>query len=209
MDYIAEAKELVQNLDQRMAPSPYDIGWMARVKAPDGGPRWPDLIDWLLENQYPNGSWGGEIEYYHDRIICTLISIIALHENGHSTQAQKSIKRGEHYLWHHLHLLPRDPFELVGFELIVPTLLGEAAELGLDVPNHTCGYGKIQTAKLKLIPPEKLYSPDLSTVFSLEFMGQSGDTTQLKKALNTLGSLGNSPAATAYYLHLIIPIQMR
>ncbi|MCD4739527.1 MAG: hypothetical protein K8R89_09770 [Anaerolineae bacterium] len=202
MDYIAEAKQLVQNLDQRMGPSPYDIGWMARVKTPDGDPRWPDQIDWLLENQHPDGSWGGQIEYYHDRIICTLIAAIALSENGHSAQSQKAVKLAEHYVWHHLHLLPRDPFELVGFELIVPTLLREATELGLDMPNHTCGYGEIQTAKLQLIPPEKLYSPDLSTVFSLEFMGHSGDTAQLEKALNTLGSLGNSPAATAYYLTL-------
>ena len=200
MDYIAEAKQLVQNLDQRMGPSPYDIGWLARVKTPDGDPRWPDQIDWLLENQHPDGSWGGQIEYYHDRIICTLISAIALSENGHNAQSQKAIKLAEYYIWHHLHLLPRDPFELVGFELIVPTLLSEAAELGLDVPNHTCGYGEIQTAKLKLIPPEKLYSPNITSIHSLEFLGRSANKEHLKKAQSSNGSLGNSPATTAYFL---------
>ncbi|MCD4739526.1 MAG: hypothetical protein K8R89_09765 [Anaerolineae bacterium] len=202
MDYIAEAKQLVQNLDQRMGPSPYDIGWMARVKTPDGDPRWPDLIDWLLENQHPDGSWGGQIEYYHDRIICTLVSAIALYENGHNAQSQGAIKRAEYYIWHHLHLLPRDPFELVGFELIVPTLLGEAAELGLDVPNHTCGYGEIQTAKLKLIPLHMLYSPRSSTVYSLEFLGHKANKENLQKIVNANGAIGNSPAATAYYLTL-------
>jgi halimadienyl-diphosphate synthase len=97
-------------------------------------------------------------------------------------------------------MLLRDPFELVGFELIFPTLLMEARAQGLDVPTHACGYGEIQTAKLRLIPLEMLYSPRISTVHSLEFMGQAGDIQRMRAALATNGSLGNSPATTAYYL---------
>lgn len=202
MDYVEEARELVRNLDQRMGPSPYDIAWMARLRTEDGEPRWPDLVDWLLENQHPDGSWGGEIEYYHDRIICTLTAIIALRENGQTREAEEAIKRGERYLWQHMHMLPRDPFELVGFELIFPTLLGEARTLGLDVPTHACGYEEIQTDKLRLIPPELLYSPYITTVHSLEFLGQTGNPDLLGKAMFKNGSLGNSPATTAYYLLL-------
>jgi halimadienyl-diphosphate synthase len=202
MNYVEEAKELVRNLDQRMGPSPYDIAWMARLRTEDSEPRWPDLINWLVEHQHPDGSWGSEIEYYHDRVICTLVAIIALRESGGSSQTERAIERGERYLWHHIHLLPRDPFELVGFELILPTLLGEAQDLGLDVPTHTCGYGEIQTAKIRLIPPDKLYSPHISTVYSLEFLGRDGDPDRLRYALTNNGSLGNSPAATAYYLRL-------
>jgi len=203
VNYVEEARELVQDLNQRMGPSPYDIAWLARLRNPaDGDARWPDMIEWLLENQHPDGSWGGEIVYYHDRIICTLVAAIALHENGRTQQTRKAIKRAERYLWHHLHLLPRDPFELSGFELIFPTLLEEARALGLDVPTHTCGYGEVQTAKLRLIPPHMLYSPRISTVYSLEFLGQSGDPDRLQEALASNGSLGTSPATTAYYLLL-------
>jgi halimadienyl-diphosphate synthase len=53
-----------------------------------------------------------------------------------------------------------------------------------------------------LIPLEKLYSPNISTVYSLEFLGQSGDPEKLGAALAANGSLGNSPATTAYYLSL-------
>ncbi len=203
MNYVEEARELVQGLDQRMGPSPYDIAWLARLRVlANGEPRWPDLIEWLLENQHPDGSWGGEIVYYHDRIICTLIAAIALRENGHNQRAREAIKRAERYLWHHLHLLSYDPFELSGFELIFPTLLDEARNLGLDVPPHACGYGEIQTAKLRLIPPHLLYSPRISTVYSLEFLGRAGDPERLQEALASNGSLGTSPATTAYYLSL-------
>lgn len=203
MDYIAEATRLVKHLDQRMGPSPYDIAWVARLRAPDGdGPLWPDLIEWLMENQRADGSWGGEVEYYHDRIICTLAALIAVRENGNTRQIKDALRRGERYLWHHLHLLRQDPFELVGFELLFPTLLSQAQMLGLDVPTHTYGYGDIQTAKLRLIPSEMLYSPRISTVHSLEFLGSSGNVRKIEQALNSIGSIGNSPAATAYYLSL-------
>jgi halimadienyl-diphosphate synthase len=203
MDLTAEASALVANLSQRMGPSPYDVAWLARLRSPDGGGlRWPELIDWLLERQHPDGSWGGEIVYYHERIIVTLTVAIALHENGHAQnpQVRQAVQRAERYLWQHLHLLPRDPLELVGFELILPTLLGEARSLGLDVPLHACGYEEVQTTKLRLIPPDMLYSPSVTTVHSLEFLGRSGDSERLSQALAPNGSLGNSPATTAYYL---------
>jgi halimadienyl-diphosphate synthase len=72
----------------------------------------------------------------------------------------------------------------------------------LDTPTHSYGYGKIQTAKLRLIPHGMLYSPRISTVYSLEFLGRSGDPDRLQQALTGNGSLGTSPATTAYYLLL-------
>lgn len=203
MSYKQEAQELIQNLSQRMGPSPYDIAWLGRLKnGRPNEPLWPELITWLIENQRDDGSWGGAIPYYHDRIICTLASAIALHENGQGPEVEKTVKRAEKFLWQHLHFLHKDPFELVGFELLFPTLLEEARTAGLDVPNHTCGYGKIQAEKLQLIPPQYLYSPRISTVHSLEFLGKRGDAKKMAQAVSSNGSLGNSPATTAYYLML-------
>ncbi len=201
MTYLDEARTLVKALHQHMSPSPYDIAWMARVPgdAP-GQARWPDLLEWLIEHQHPDGSWGSRITYFHDRIICTLAAAIALRKHGPWPEAPVALKRAQRYLWHHLHRLPSDPFELVGFELIFPTLLATAQTLNLDVPTHTCGYGAIQNAKIRLIPPEMLYSPRVTTVHSLEFLGRSGDVEKLRAALAPNGSLGNSPSATAYYL---------
>lgn len=144
VDFVACARELVQNLNNRLSPSAYDIAWMARVRAEDGGPRWPDLIDWLLEHQWPDGSWGGTIPYYHDRILCTLSALIALRENRDGPLVEAAIRRGEQYIWRNIQFLRHDLMELVGFELILPTLLAQAQKLGLDVPRHFCGYGRIR-----------------------------------------------------------------
>jgi halimadienyl-diphosphate synthase len=202
-DYRQQARKLVESLRQRMGPSPYDIAWLARLPNENSGhAHWPDLVDWLVEHQHPDGSWGSEIVYYHDRIICTLTAAIALVEHGHSAQAQKAVQRAERYLWLHLHFLPRDPADLVGFELIFPSLLETARGLGLEVPYHTFGYGRIQSEKLRLIPPDMLYSPHVSLVHSLEFLGRSGRADNLRKAKAPNGSVGNSPATTAYYLLL-------
>jgi halimadienyl-diphosphate synthase len=201
LDLKTQIRELVRNLNGRMGASPYDVAWMARVPARGGGgPRWPELVGWLLDRQWLDGSWGGVIRYYHDRILCTLAVIIALKEHGTDHVTNEAIVRGERYIWHNLHRLRHDPFELVGFELILPTLLVDALDLGLDVPQHTCGYGQIRREKLSLIPPALLYSPRVTTVHSLEFLGKDGDPEKMRQALAVNGSLGNSPATTSYYL---------
>lgn len=201
MDFIEEGKELVNNLNQRMGPSAYDIAWLARLKKiPQAYGNWDEMSEWLLENQRPDGSWGAEIVYYHDRIICTLSAVIALQEVMHTPQAVQAIRRGETYIWQHFHLLKNDPLELVGFELLLPTLLDEALAFGLDVPDHACGYREIRTAKMQLIPSDKLYSPALTLAHSIEFLGPNGDPDRMPEAQACNGSFGNSPAATAYYL---------
>ena len=201
MNLETQIRELIKGLRGHMGPSPYDIAWMARVPTGTGdGARWPDLINWLIEHQWSDGSWGGAIRYYHDRILCTLTAIIALEEHGIYREAKQAIKRGERYIWHNLHRLRHDPFELVGFELLLPTLIVDALDLGLDVPQHTCGYGRIRKKKLDLIPPDMLYSPKVTTVHSLEFLGKDSDLEQMRQAVGVNGSLGNSPATTSYYL---------
>lgn len=201
MDFKAQARELVNNLGGHMNASPYDTAWLARLPADDNqGERWPDLIDWLLEHQWPDGSWGGEIAYYHDRILCTLMAMITLKERAKEHPVGQAIRRGGDYIWRNLHFLHHDPIELVGFELIFPTLLAQARVLDLDVPAHSCGYGSIRAAKLRLLPEDSIYSPHTSVAFSLEFMGLKGDALQLGRMVGQNGSIANSPATTAYLL---------
>ena len=201
MNLLQQAQYLIGNLDQRMSPSIYDIGWVARLAHLIDAP-WTQWEDWLLERQYPDGSWGSELFYYHDRIICTLSVMIALRSIGQTPQAQEAFRRAENFLWQNMHLLSHDPSELVGFELAFPTLVDEAQVLGMKIPQHAAGYREIRAAKLKLIPPDLIYSPKVTLVHTLEFLNGDGDPQRMRSAVAPSGALGCSPSATAYYLLL-------
>lgn len=201
-ELLALVKNLQENLKGCIGASSYDIAWMARLRV-DGSnhPRWPDLVDWLLEHQWPDGSWGGAIPYCHDRILCTLAALIALKECGRSTkEVAQATSMGERYIWNHLHFLHHDPVELVGFELILPTLLAQAHQLGIDVPTHSAGYGRLRATKLNLLPMEQLYKPGTSVAFSLEFLDGQVDRNQVQSLQGANGAIANSPATTAYFL---------
>lgn len=40
----------------------------------------PQSLQWLLSHQREDGSWGSEMEHYHERVISTLASIMAIFE---------------------------------------------------------------------------------------------------------------------------------
>ena len=62
-------------------PSAYDTAWVARIQALDGSdqPQFPETLEWILQNQLKDGSWG-EVLYFlaYDRILATLACIITL-----------------------------------------------------------------------------------------------------------------------------------
>lgn len=62
-------------------PSAYDTAWVARIPAVDGSekPQFPETLEWILQNQLKDGSWGEEFYFLaYDRILATLASIITL-----------------------------------------------------------------------------------------------------------------------------------
>jgi hypothetical protein len=77
-----------------MSPSAYDTSWVAQL-----GDIAPDLskpaMEWLSENQLPDGSWGAPAPmYYHDRVISTLAAMLALTRTGRRTQDKRQIEKG-------------------------------------------------------------------------------------------------------------------
>lgn len=186
-----------------IASTPYDTAWVAAVPHPNDrrDPRFPTALSWITANQHPDGSWGSALPYTHDRIICTLSALIPLARFGRRELDRVQLRRGERYLWQHGHLLERDPCELVGFELLLPTLTQLARDVGVAVPPYLVGFGQERSEKLRLLPPHLLYSPAATIVHSLEFLGSHVDPLQLLKVRSPNGSIGNSPAATAFLLH--------
>jgi len=187
-------------------PTAYDTAWVARV--PDYSdpcrPAFPRALDWLLENQHADGSWGVHMNYYHDRVLSTLTAALTLaywQAQYGSTAWLPRLEAAQQAIWRHVQGLHQDPYDLIGFELIVPTLLDEARHRGLTLPYASFDeITRLCEAKLKLIPPELIYTRNVSTIFSAEFLGERLDVSRVHGLQDDNGSIASSPSATAYYL---------
>lgn len=196
-----------------MSHSAYDTAWVARLGELDG-----DLslraLEWLCENQLPDGSWGvSEPFYYHDRVISTLAAMIALTYRGRRARDRHQIDRGLLALekitegaTQGLHLDPNGA--TVGFEMIVPTLVTEAEELGIIKRQADRILGRISAlrkAKLALLSGKKV-NRHITASFSAEMAGRDNRTLlDIDNLQERNGSVGHSPSATAYYLLFIKP----
>jgi halimadienyl-diphosphate synthase len=180
----------------------YDSAWLAGLPARGDrrASRFPTTLRWLADNQHADGSWGSSVRYEHDRILCTLAALAPLAEFGQRAEDRLAVANGTRYLWQHGHLIGREPVELVGFELLLPALVERARAAGVSVPPHLDVYAAERKAKLELLPRSMLYSPRATVVHSLEFLGHSADLSGLKSAQGANGAIGNSPAATAYFV---------
>ncbi|HEU0169312.1 MAG TPA: hypothetical protein VFS62_16155, partial [Chloroflexota bacterium] len=198
---LARILELMENPEERpgIAGCAYDTAWLAGVPADDAADesRYPECLEWLVDHQLTDGSWGGTVQYEHDRILSTLAALAPLARFGHRGDDREAVLAGTRYLWQHGHRLAHEPIELVGFELLLPTMIARAQSAGVRVPPHLDVYRREREKKLSLIPPDMLYSPRATPIHSLEFLGAEADLDRLAKAQGTNGSIGNSPAATA------------
>ena len=119
-----------------ISPSIYDIAWLARLNE-DGVEIGKEALEWLRENQLEDGSWGTPYYVYnHERFISTLSALVALSKYG-VPEDRVRIERGRETLSHWVHGFSSDiGGATIGFELIVPTLLDEARELGVIESNY-------------------------------------------------------------------------
>ena len=183
-----------------MFPTVYDTAWLARIPAEYDPtvPAFPRALEWVIQKQFPDGSWGGEIEYAHERIISTLAAILAL-AKWRGECANEIIARGIEYIWRRIDRLENE-HETIGFEVIVPTLLKQCRDLKFRLPYAAFErYERMREEKLAKIPPSMHYSKDTPLAFSLEFMGDAYDP-RFQFPLERNGSVAMSPSATAYLL---------
>ena len=184
----------MRRLPNHISPSPYDTAWVAWL--------YPEAREWIIDTQRPDGSWGAELEYYHDRVVATLAAINAIAATSTNRHDLKRIEGGISYLERAIPHLTEDVFETVSFELLVPSLVHMGQKLGLHLDRVEELIRPIKPfydQKLALIPKTMIYSPDIALAHSLEFIGfeklDHAATEQLR-AINS--SIHNSPSATAF-----------
>jgi halimadienyl-diphosphate synthase len=114
----------------RMTSTAYDTAWIARL-AELGEPIGRQALDWLREHQLADGSWGAEQpRYYHDRLICTLAAVTALARCGNENDHIR-LRRARLGMDNAIKGLAADTVgETIGFEMLAPTLVTEAKDVG-------------------------------------------------------------------------------
>ncbi len=189
----------------------YDTAWAARLHAVT-----PELaqsaINWLRTHQLDDGSWGTDkFVYHHERVICTLIAIIALAENGWS-EDELRIRAGASAIDHHLAYLVNDKSgETIAFEMVFPTLMMRAKQLGIIPRGKTTLFNSMHQTRAHKIArsPGNMISRHVTMSFSAEMAGEDGlHLLDVHNLQETNGSVGYSPSATAYYLLHIDPQNM-
>ncbi len=186
---------------QPIQPTDYDTCWAARLTNPDGSLAHPRLMSHLMGRQHPDGSWGSQIPYVHDRLLTTLAVVLLIARFGSRQRDKDQQVEGERYVWRHAGELHRDLHRTIGFEMILPTLLAEGRELGLDLPYAQLRYLEEERAKkLSLLPTRHLFETKTSALFSLEAFAGEADLRKAASLLLADGSMATSPSATAFLL---------
>jgi halimadienyl-diphosphate synthase len=190
-----------------MLVTAYDTAWVARLREID-----PDLglpaIEWLSQNQLPDGSWGAsQSYYYYDRLISTLSAMIALTYTGKRRSDKTLIEKGmsaleniANYATKGLYLSEKGPS--IGFEMIVPTLVAEAEALGIIKQQRERILGRIgkERAKKLALLKGKMVNRFITVAFSAEMAGADGQhMLDIDNLQENNGSVGCSPSATAYF----------
>jgi halimadienyl-diphosphate synthase len=204
-ELLEEARKLLASLDSgAMSPSAYDTAWVARLRRPDvpDEPLFPEAFDWLLRHQHEDGSWGAEVPFPHDRVVCTLAAVVTLAGSSYrKAEAEVAVRRGVLYLNRERPNLRDDPAETVGFELVLPELVRQAQALGLRLPYEDWAFVEaIKADKLRRIPPIAVYGGPTPLTHSLEYLGDRVAPMLVQRCQSPNGSYGASPAATAYVL---------
>jgi halimadienyl-diphosphate synthase len=187
----------------KVSTTAYDTAWVARLGELDY-PLSEAALEWVRANQLPDGSWGvKEIEYYHDKVLCTLASMIALAANGDNKDKPR-IERGQVAVAKSLkHLQDDISGETVGFESIVPTLIAEAQDLGALNYSPNGVLTKLSQRRQKKIAylPKGQINRHVPLAFSAEMAGKDGrDLLDVPNLQEMTGAVGQNPSSTVYFV---------
>ncbi|KAJ4968252.1 hypothetical protein NE237_014953 [Protea cynaroides] len=203
---IKSIKSMLSSMeDGEISISAYDTAWVALVKDVNGSgvPQFPSSLQWIVENQLPDGSWGDRFLFSaYDRILNTLACIIALKVwNIYPVLSEK----GMAFIRENMSKLGSGDEEhmmLGGFEFAFPSLIEMAKQHDLQIPTDGPIINEIyakRNIKLTKIPKDMMYKIPTTLLYSLEGMGGL-DWEKLMKLQCQDGSFFHSPSSTAFAL---------
>ncbi|XP_054816347.1 ent-kaur-16-ene synthase, chloroplastic-like [Prosopis cineraria] len=200
-----ENKERIKKMFDKieLSISSYDTAWVAMISSPSTPqtPLFPQSLNWLLENQHTDGSWG--LPYHNklltkDSLLSTLACVVALKQWG---VGEQQTNRGLGYIGSNIAAAYDDKqHSPIGFDIIFSHLIEYAQNLGLNLPLE----GKsletfIQKRAFELQSGwgSKSEGWKAYMAYISEGLGKSQNWEMALKFQRNNGSLFNSPAATA------------
>ncbi len=171
----------------------YDTAWVARIPDPEDKPEFPETLEWLLANQWEDGSWGSEVFHHYDRFINTLAAAIALKRWNVDGEA---VSRATSYLNEAVHELTKGR-EGVSSDHIVGLLMEEAQRVGLELSYEHSPHRPWNVLKRTLLS-RRYVDPEHPLGFFIELLGRVPSSRRMDRRLHRRnGSIMCSPSATA------------
>ncbi|KAD4982752.1 hypothetical protein E3N88_19423 [Mikania micrantha] len=204
MQTIDTTKERIRKLfnNVELSVSSYDTAWVAMVPSPNSlkSPCFPQCLDWLLNNQLNDGSWGLVNNNHNhllikDSLSSTLACIVALKRwNVGEDQINKGLCFIESNFASATDKSQPSPF---GFDIIFPGMLEYAKNLNINLVSKQAEFSlMLHKRELEL---KRCHSNEMDAylAYMSEGLGNLFDWNMVKKYQMKNGSVFNSPSATA------------
>ncbi|XP_054814995.1 ent-kaurene synthase 1, chloroplastic-like isoform X5 [Prosopis cineraria] len=146
-------KKLLENVE--LSVSSYDTAWVAMIPSPTSpqDPLFPQSLNWLLENQHIDGSWGlpgcnNEL-LSKDSLLSTLACVLTLKQ---WSVGEQQINRGLGYIESNIAAAHDDKqLSPIGFDIIFSHLIEQAQNMNLNLPfGGKCSGSFVQKRELEL-----------------------------------------------------------
>ncbi|KAM0863697.1 hypothetical protein ACQ4PT_044421 [Festuca glaucescens] len=169
-----------------------------------GSPQVPcfqQCVEWILQNQQRNGSWGLnhlDSTVNKDLLSSTLACVLALKK---WSVGREHIRRGLHFIGSNFTLaMDEQTASPIGFNITFAAMVSLAIEMGLEFPvrqAHVDGILHFRDMELERLVRDKSYGREAYMAYVAEGLGNLLDWNEVMKFQRKNGSLFNSPSSTA------------
>ncbi|XP_057458258.1 ent-kaurene synthase 5, chloroplastic-like isoform X1 [Lotus japonicus] len=183
--------------------SSYDTAWVAMVPSStsSGAPLFPQCLNWLLDSQLFDGSWGLPDRHpllMNDALLSTLACILALKQWG---IGEDLMDKGLKFLESNITSInDENQHTPIGFDLLFPSMIEYAQNLGINLPIGAISLeAMIRKREIELQRGSHSNSEGWRAYLAYvsEGMLNSQDWSAIMKHQRKNGSLFNSPSTTA------------
>ncbi|KAI3764337.1 hypothetical protein L2E82_14344 [Cichorium intybus] len=191
-------RKLFNNVE--LSVSSYDTAWVAMVPSPNSpkSPCFPDCLNWLIDNQLDDGSWG--LLHHHpqllkDNLSSTLACILALKRWN---VGKNQINKGLHFIESNFASVnDKNQVSPIGFDIIFPSMIEYAKDLNIKLPLNQTDLNMMLHERELVLRRCHLNGREAYLAYVSEGLGNFHDWNMVMKYQMKNGSLFNSPSATA------------